>query len=226
MTTHAPSPHSPVTARAAGRTTTRPPDSRPPAGPGRSRPSQPLPPRSWDPVRFRASDAVASRAAAHDLPRGEVNPIPGLAVKPLPDPSQWAAAVTQSAVEGLLGLRPVNQLSRWLAGPVYDQLTRRAGLALRVCRAEPVTGGANSLGGGLAGGRRVPRGVRHAARRHPVPGRRHAAGAVPRPLAGDRPRDRLAVAGGCDRGYSHGVGHRPALHRKPVAKSIGPRRAA
>lgn len=133
MTTHAPSPHSPVTARAAGRTTTRPPDSRPPAGPGRSRPSQPLPPRSWDPVRFRASDAVASRAAAHDLPRGEVNPIPGLAVKPLPDPSQWAAAVTQSAVEGLLGLRPVNQLSRWLAGPVYDQLTRRAGLALRVC---------------------------------------------------------------------------------------------
>jgi len=52
--------------------------------------------------------------------------------RPLPDAAQWSAAVAQTAVEGLLGLRPINQLSRWLATPVFQALARRAGLAQRV----------------------------------------------------------------------------------------------
>lgn len=105
-------------------TATRPPDTRPPAGPGRGPSRAP----HWDPVRFCSTEPPAS-----PLVKAETAPLPGAPEKPLPDPAQWAAAVAQSAVEALLGIRPVTQLSRWLATPVYQALSRRAGLALRVC---------------------------------------------------------------------------------------------
>jgi len=97
----------------------RPPDTRPPAGPGRG-----AAPR-WDPVRFRS--------ATREAPAQESPPAPAQAPAPaLPEPGQWAAVITQAAIEALLGVRPVQQLSRWLATPVYQALARRAGLAQRV----------------------------------------------------------------------------------------------
>ncbi|TDD73044.1 hypothetical protein E1262_00715 [Jiangella aurantiaca] len=64
----------------------------------------------------------------------------------LPDPRRWTARLARSALECLHGRRPVQQLVRWTAEPVYRELTRRAGApeaapaerprirALRVCR--------------------------------------------------------------------------------------------
>ncbi|MDX5400185.1 MAG: Rv3235 family protein, partial [Actinomycetes bacterium] len=53
---------------------------------------------------------------------------------------EWAAAIARSAVEALLGLRPANQLSRWLASPVFVALSRRAGLAGRAAEPRPSAG--------------------------------------------------------------------------------------
>lgn len=117
--------HPPAGRRSAN--ATRPPDGRPPAGPGRARPDQ-----EWDPVRFRAVGVTPSAAAAHQRRAAEARPLPGTVAQPLPEPRQWAAAIARSAVEALLGIRPANQLSRWLASPVFVTLSRRAGLAERV----------------------------------------------------------------------------------------------
>ncbi|RIQ16371.1 Rv3235 family protein [Jiangella rhizosphaerae] len=67
----------------------------------------------------------------------------------LPDPRRWTARLARSALECLHGRRPVQQLVRWTAEPVYRDLTRRAVAqeaasaerprirALRVCRVTP-----------------------------------------------------------------------------------------
>lgn len=64
----------------------------------------------------------------------------------LPDPRRWIARLAQSALECLHGRRPVQQLVRWTAEPVYRDLSRRAAAqedapavrprirSLRVCR--------------------------------------------------------------------------------------------
>lgn len=83
----------------------------------------------WDPVRFSMPDGAAhhqdDRAReAHAVTYGEA--------RPLPEADQWAGAVARTAVEVLLGIRPVVQLNRWLSAPVYVALARRAGLAVRV----------------------------------------------------------------------------------------------
>ncbi|MGM0386852.1 MAG: Rv3235 family protein [Actinomycetota bacterium] len=114
---------------------TRPPDGRPPAGPGRSTPAQ-----EWDPVRFRAVGTSQSKASAYERRAAEARPLAGAATPPLPEPRDWAAAVARMAAEALLGIRPANQLSRWLAGPVFVTLSRRAGLAERVAGPRRATG--------------------------------------------------------------------------------------
>ncbi len=74
----------------------------------------------WDPVRFRA---VSTEPVSI-----EIEP-PG--TTPLPDPGQWATQIARASVECLLGLRPVQQLVRWLAPPVFDSLTARVGVTAR-----------------------------------------------------------------------------------------------
>ncbi|MDO5496110.1 MAG: Rv3235 family protein [bacterium] len=54
------------------------------------------------------------------------------ASRPLPEPSDWGGAIARTAVESLLGLRPTQQLIRWIEEPLYQALARRAGLAVRV----------------------------------------------------------------------------------------------
>ncbi len=62
----------------------------------------------------RAADAWGDAV----VPRGE----------PLPDPTRLCCAVVQAAVEGLRGVRPLAQLTRWVTPEVYDRLALRARL--------------------------------------------------------------------------------------------------
>lgn len=48
----------------------------------------------------------------------------GPGVRDLPDPRRWTARLAQSALECLHGRRPVQQLIRWTAEPVYRDLSR------------------------------------------------------------------------------------------------------
>lgn len=52
----------------------------------------------------------------------------------------WARRYAQAAVEIVGGDRPVSQLLRWTAGPVYDDLTRRAQLVARAGGHQPGQG--------------------------------------------------------------------------------------
>lgn len=100
-----------------------------------TRPPEPLPrtstARPWDRLRFAAeSSRLASDPddAAADL--APVIPI----VPPLPaeDPAQWSGSFVRAAVEALAGTRPAPQLARWSTAELYESLSRRAGLAVRV----------------------------------------------------------------------------------------------
>lgn len=51
---------------------------------------------------------------------------------PPEDPGAWCGSLVRAAVEALTGSRPVAQLSRWLTGEIYDKVSRRAGLAVRI----------------------------------------------------------------------------------------------
>lgn len=63
--------------------------------------------------------------------------------QPLPDgiaaPDRFAAALTAQAVEVLLGHRPARQLQTWMSPGVFESLTRRAGLGLRIMGRAPAT---------------------------------------------------------------------------------------
>ncbi len=99
----------------------------------------PAPTRKWDPVAFRMepgtqrseTERTAEAASwSHNLAGGRAG---GSLAKdePLPPPAQWGAALARTAVEVLLGVRPPQQLVRWLDEPVYRALSRRASLTAR-----------------------------------------------------------------------------------------------
>ncbi len=97
-------------------------------------PRQVIPPsfgttKTWDPVTFRMASPTPSRAVEE---RDERTAGWTAGQRPLPEPAAWGAVVARTAIECLLGLRPVQQLSRWLDEPIYRALSRRAGLAARV----------------------------------------------------------------------------------------------
>jgi hypothetical protein len=50
---------------------------------------------------------------------------------PLPDPTPLCCAMVQAAVEGLRGVRPLAQLTRWVSPEVYELLQLRAELVQR-----------------------------------------------------------------------------------------------
>ncbi len=51
---------------------------------------------------------------------------------PTEDPAAWCGALVRAAVETLAGTRPAPQLARWLSAELYDSISRRAGLAVRI----------------------------------------------------------------------------------------------
>jgi hypothetical protein len=51
---------------------------------------------------------------------------------PVEDPTQLCCAIVQAAVEALRGTRPLAQLVRWVTPEVYDGLSVRAALTVRV----------------------------------------------------------------------------------------------
>ncbi|TNC16806.1 energy transducer TonB [Georgenia sp. 311] len=77
--------------------------------------------RPWDRVRFSA-----------ETEPGAVEPETEPDLDQLPPVAPWAATLVRAAVEVLTGSRPTAQLTRWLSAELYDQLARRAGLAVRV----------------------------------------------------------------------------------------------
>lgn len=81
----------------------------------------------WDPVRFRMSEVPARGIEERRAEQRSWKSAPEL-----PDASRWAASIAKASVECLLGLRPSGQLGRWLDGPVYEALARRADLAVRM----------------------------------------------------------------------------------------------
>ena len=87
------------------------------------------PARVFDPVTFRMAGTPAQRNYAERL--AESTSWRG-ANGDLPNPADRGALIARTAVECLLGLRPVQQLTRWLDEPVYDVLARKAGLTMRI----------------------------------------------------------------------------------------------
>lgn len=60
-------------------------------------------------------------------------------VRHLPDPRLWSRSVTIAILEVLSGLRPAQQLERWLAPQIYEALIRRIELNQRLGGKAPKT---------------------------------------------------------------------------------------
>lgn len=90
-----------------------------------AQPVAPTPARTRPAPRRRREedDVVALLAPDAPLPP---------AVVPAEDPAAWCGSIVRAAVEVLVGSRPTAQLGRWLTAELYDELSRRAGLAMRI----------------------------------------------------------------------------------------------
>ncbi|WP_053205509.1 Rv3235 family protein [Jiangella muralis] len=100
-------------------------------------------------TRAAAGPATAAAAAAGSGAAAWAETATAAGADELPDPRRWTARLAQSALECLHGRRPLQQLVRWTAEPVYRDLSRRAVAqdeapavrprirALRVCRVTP-----------------------------------------------------------------------------------------
>lgn len=119
-------------------------DGAPPRRPISAVPPPSAPGQSWDRLRFSASGSLdPDEPEAHTTVRVarqvEDTPEP-TALAPrhaaptgeLPDPRTWSALLARAAVEVLVGIRPATQLARWLTTDLYEAVTRRAGLAIRI----------------------------------------------------------------------------------------------
>jgi hypothetical protein len=118
-------PGGPPTPRAARPVTVRlAPTLEPPARTVRATtPAHTVPPVLGSPEARRRLD-VTSR------PFGG----PAAALGPMPDPTPLCCAMVQAAVEGLRGVRPLAQLTRWVTPEVYEHLQIRAELVQRAGR--------------------------------------------------------------------------------------------
>ena len=76
-------------------------------------------------------------AVGHGYRIGEPGPVGG----PMPDPTPLCCAMVQAAVEGLRGVRPLAQLTRWVSPEVYDRLLLRAELVQRAGTAQAARAG-------------------------------------------------------------------------------------
>lgn len=95
------------------------PDFEPPALPPGARPSSP------DPRFIQGSLAVDFRPEEHDEFFGPQT----TSRSDLPDPDTWARRLITAILETMDGLRPPNQLSRWVSPDIRDRINRRGILA-------------------------------------------------------------------------------------------------
>ncbi|MFI2753025.1 Rv3235 family protein [Cellulomonas sp. P22] len=93
------------------------PRSRPPAGPGHSRPPT------------LEERALARRRAALDPARAETPGAP--ATEALPEPTALCCSIVLVALEALHGTRSIAQLARWVTPEVYEQLAARVAVTVR-----------------------------------------------------------------------------------------------
>jgi hypothetical protein len=91
-----------------------------PAGPGHCRP-----PTLDERVLARRRAALAAERAATTA-EAAVGPVP------TGDPTSVCCSLVLAAVEALAGTRPVAQLARWVTPEVYEALSTRAALTVRV----------------------------------------------------------------------------------------------
>jgi hypothetical protein len=127
----------------------------PPARPAAPSPSTPprvrLVPRTelpaWLPVATTPVHVVppvlgTAQAVGRPRPVPGTRPAgPGPGPTPLPDPTPLCCAMVQAAVEGLRGVRPLAQLTRWVSPEVYEALQLRAELVQRAGRAPSARAG-------------------------------------------------------------------------------------
>ena len=95
-----------------------------PTGPGHSRP-----PTLDERVLARRRAALAAERAAATA-EAAVGPVP------TGDPTSVCCSLVLAAVESLAGIRAVAQLARWVTPEVYEALSTRAALTVRVLGAE------------------------------------------------------------------------------------------
>lgn len=118
--TRAPSASRQATQSRAGHLRVLPiPDFEPPALPPGARPSSP------DPRFIQDSLAVDFRPEEHDDFFGPQS----TSRAALPDPDAWARRLITAIVETMDGLRPPNQLNRWVSPDIRDRINRRGILA-------------------------------------------------------------------------------------------------
>ncbi|MGV8976788.1 MAG: Rv3235 family protein [Cellulomonas sp.] len=98
-----------------------------PTGPGHSRP-----PTVDDRVLARRRAALAAERAAATA-EAAVGPVP------TGDPTSVCCSLVLAAVESLAGIRAVAQLARWVTPEVYQALSTRAALTVRVLGARAAT---------------------------------------------------------------------------------------
>lgn len=140
-----------ATSRAAGRSTTSGAGAVPPRAaaaqpavrvrpaPRAEPPARPLRaagPGHTTPPRLGSVAALERRVADPSLGAGTgtgtaAEPLRVAEPRPLPDPTPLCCAMVQAAVEGLRGVRPLAQLTRWVSPEVYEGLALRAELVQR-----------------------------------------------------------------------------------------------
>ena len=90
------------------------------------------PPRPAMPRAGTAGDRRTWLTEAGNRAPGAVSVDGPVRLVPPEDPGAWSGSLVRAAVEALTGSRPVAQLARWMTGEIYDSLSRRAGLAVRI----------------------------------------------------------------------------------------------
>jgi hypothetical protein len=91
-------------------------------GTGTARRSMPLT-RNGDPcIRWDMRRDVPPRNLSDIEERLRPDPVRPLAAPPPPDPEAWAAGLARGVVEILSGLRPLDQLRRWVVPDLYEFL--------------------------------------------------------------------------------------------------------
>lgn len=79
-----------------------------------------------------AGAAGGTRPVEGDDPGEAAGTPPTMASVPGEDAGAWCGTLVRAAVETLAGTRPAAQLARWVSADLYDSISRRAGLAVRI----------------------------------------------------------------------------------------------
>lgn len=107
--------------------------------------SEPYALRTVHRTRYEVPETQGTLALSFSTERShdaETDPVFGpqpTSSRDLPDPTAACTALVQAVIEVLGGIRPVAQLTRWLASDVHAAISRRAALAARMRRTSTPT---------------------------------------------------------------------------------------